>query len=54
MRGETLSKEKLKTLIGLLLIVIALLLINIGIISGDVGVVEAKSTNICLECIGIE
>ncbi|MBO4921152.1 MAG: thioredoxin [Lachnospiraceae bacterium] len=48
------SKDNLKTLIGLLLIVIALLLINIGIISGDVGVLETKSTNICLECIGIE
>jgi len=48
-----LSKDNLKTLIALLLIVIALLLINIGIIYGDVGVVEAKSTNICLECIGI-
>lgn len=47
------SKDNLKTLIALLLIVIALLLINIGIIYGDVGVVEAKSTNICLECIGI-
>ncbi|MBP5532654.1 MAG: thioredoxin [Lachnospiraceae bacterium] len=47
------SKDNLKLLIGLLLIVIAILLINIGIISGDVGVVEAKSSNICLECIGI-
>ncbi|MBO4782727.1 MAG: thioredoxin [Lachnospiraceae bacterium] len=47
------SKDNLKTLIALLLIVIALLLINIGIIYGDVGVVETKSTNICLECIGI-
>ncbi|MBR3581751.1 MAG: thioredoxin [Lachnospiraceae bacterium] len=47
------SKDNLKLLIGLLLIVIAILLINIGIISGEVGVVEAKSSNICLECIGI-
>lgn len=47
------SRDNLKLLIGLLLIVIAILLINIGIISGDVGVVEAKSSNICLECIGI-
>lgn len=46
-------RENIKLLIGLLLIVIALILINVGILSGDVGTVESKSTNICMECIGI-
>ena len=47
------SKEKVKLIVLLLLLVVAFLMINIGILSDDVSVVEAKSTNICMECIGI-
>ena len=47
------SKEKVKLIVLLLLLVVAFFMINIGILSGDVSVVETKSTNICMECIGI-
>ncbi len=46
-------KDGKKTLICLILIVCSLIFINVGISAGEVKTVEKKSTNICLECIGI-
>lgn len=46
-------KEKLKTLIALVLLITALVCITLGIKSGQADETLEKSTNICLECVGI-
>ena len=46
-------KEHTKTLICLIAAALGIIMINAGIMNGEVKTVEQKSTNICLECIGI-
>jgi len=46
-------KDGKKTVICLIILICSLILINVGIMSEEVQTVENKSTNICLECIGI-
>lgn len=46
-------KEHTKTLLTLIIAAAALIMINAGIMNGETKTVEHKSTNICLECIGI-
>ncbi len=45
--------EKHRLIIAFLLIIVAIILINVGIMNGDIESVEKKTTNVCLECIGI-
>ena len=46
-------KEKTRNIICIILAVCGIVLTCIGIMNGEVKTVEKKSTNICLECIGI-
>lgn len=45
--------ENTRLMIVIILILVSFIMINAGIINGEVQAVEAKSTNICMECIGI-
>lgn len=47
------KNEKLRTLIGCLLLLLSLLSVSLGIIRGEDSTVKRKATNICMECIGI-
>ncbi|MBR4182870.1 MAG: thioredoxin [Lachnospiraceae bacterium] len=46
-------REKTRTGICIMLIVLGISMIGIGVADGEVKTVLQKSVNICLECIGI-
>lgn len=46
-------KNKIRVIIALLVIICSLIFINIGLHSGEAEETLNKSTNVCLECVGI-